>query len=97
MTNKNSKASGGTEYNRELHDILGIEYVFEIENYTRANHEYDKTKHEEILEALHQCTIVADRMMKHAEDQGLCSILWTVFVGVGGGGGYCPCNLAATY
>ena len=56
------------------HD-LKIEYVFEIENYTVDNQNFDAKKHEEILEALYQCTIVADRMMKHAEAQGLCSIL----------------------
>ena len=77
MTHKDSgsKTNELEIFKSGLRQDLQIEYVFDIENYTKDNHAYDEGKHVELLEALNQCTIVADRMMKHAEDQGGCSIL----------------------
>ncbi|XP_063964793.1 uncharacterized protein LOC135156377 [Lytechinus pictus] len=48
---------------------LGVRFVFEIENYTREDHAYDEEKHMELLEVLNQCTIVADKALKSAENQ----------------------------
>lgn len=55
---------------------LGIDYVFELENYTRDNHQYDAEKHVVLLEALQQCAIVGDRVMKYKKDNNRgCLIL----------------------
>eukprot|EP00057_Strongylocentrotus_purpuratus_P019875 XP_011674349.1 PREDICTED: uncharacterized protein LOC105443170 [Strongylocentrotus purpuratus] len=55
--------------------ILGIDYVKELENYTRDNHQYDAEKHLVLLEALHQCTMVGDQVIKNKKSNGGCLIL----------------------
>ena len=77
MTHKDSGAKSHEleNFKTGLRHDLKIEYVFDIENYTKDDHDYDERKHVDLLEALHQCTIVADKMMKHAEGQGGCTIL----------------------
>ncbi|XP_071489865.1 uncharacterized protein [Diadema antillarum] len=52
-----------------------IEYVHVLENYTVKDHVFDVNKHLELLEALKQCLVVADRVMCHIEEKGRCVIL----------------------
>ncbi|XP_063964515.1 uncharacterized protein LOC135156336 [Lytechinus pictus] len=54
---------------------LGVQFVFEIENYTNKDHFYDEEKHMELLEVLNQCTRVADKALRYAETQESACIL----------------------
>eukprot|EP00057_Strongylocentrotus_purpuratus_P019869 XP_011674343.1 PREDICTED: uncharacterized protein LOC105443166 [Strongylocentrotus purpuratus] len=52
-----------------------IDYVYELENYTTDDHGYDAEKHLVLLEALYQCAIVGDKVMKYKESNQGCTIL----------------------
>ncbi|XP_063962120.1 uncharacterized protein LOC129270315 [Lytechinus pictus] len=52
-----------------------IDYVYEVENYTTSDHEYDAEKHLVLLEALYQCCLVGDKVMKYRETNQGCVIL----------------------
>ncbi|XP_054763374.1 uncharacterized protein LOC129269960 [Lytechinus pictus] len=52
-----------------------IDYVYEVENYTTSDHEYDADKHLVLLEALYQCCLVGDKVMKYKETNQGCVIL----------------------
>ncbi|XP_072167734.1 uncharacterized protein [Diadema setosum] len=54
---------------------MGINYLFELENYTLQSHDYDRKKHVDALEALRQCLVVGDRVMKNKEAGSKCAIL----------------------
>ncbi|XP_072167869.1 uncharacterized protein [Diadema setosum] len=54
---------------------MGINYLFEIENYTIESHFFDDKKHIDALEALRQCLVVGDRVMKNKEASSKCTIL----------------------
>ncbi|XP_071486097.1 uncharacterized protein [Diadema antillarum] len=54
---------------------MGIDYLFELENYTLQSHDYDRKKHVDALEALRQCLVVGDRVMKNKEESSKCTIL----------------------
>ncbi|XP_072167868.1 uncharacterized protein [Diadema setosum] len=54
---------------------MGVNYLFELENYTLQSHAYNRKKHVEVLEALRQCLVVGDRVMKNKEENSQCTIL----------------------
>ncbi|XP_072168063.1 uncharacterized protein [Diadema setosum] len=53
---------------------IGINFVFQLENYTVESHEYDHDKHICVLRALQQCLVVGDVVMKNKESNK-CTIL----------------------